>query len=198
MEKEKVLEIESQEVFGDIAVRIKYVNIEKFEKNESKKGNCHTQYKDDELNFEIIKFKDGINRERYRLNLESVSVDEECFVDITNLKISVYSKKVFEEIKKMIDLINEKYGIPKRWEPQLKENFFIIERVRTEVSFKWVVTDLIYKNDHWIDFYAINSGNCFKTYEEAEKVVLKLEDLEKNFWAKVRAGEIGGENENRD
>ena len=108
MEKEKVLEIESQEVFDKVAVRIKYVNIEKFEKNESKKGNCHTQYKDDELNFEIIKFKDGINRERYRLNLESVSVDEECFVDITNLKISVYSKKVFEEIKKMIDLINEK------------------------------------------------------------------------------------------
>ena len=27
---------------------------------------------------------------------------------------------------------------------------------------------------------------------EKEKVVLKLEDLEKNFWAKVRAGEIGG------
>lgn len=190
MEKEKVLEIESQELFGDIAVRIKYVNIERFKKNESKKENGYTRYKDDELNFEIIKFKDAINRERYTLNLESVSVDEEYFVDIINLKISVYSKKVFEEIKKMIDLINEKYGIPKRWKPKLEESFFIVERVRTEVSFKWVVTDLVYKNDHWIDFYAINSGNCFKTYEEAEKVVLKLEDLEKNFWSKVRAGEI--------
>ncbi len=193
MEKEKVLEIESQELFGDIAVRIKYVNIERFKKNESKKENGYTRYKDDELNFEIIKFKDAINRERYTLNLESVSVDEEYFVDITNLKISVYSKKVFEEIKKMIDLINEKYGIPKRWKPKLEESFFIVERVRTEVSFKWIVTDLVYKNDHWIDFYAINSGNCFKTYEEAEKVVLKLEELEKNFWAKIRAGEIGND-----
>ncbi len=96
-------------------------------------------------------------------------------------------------LEDVINTINEKYGIPKRWEPQLKENFFIIERVRTEVSFKWVVTDLVYKNDHWIDFYAINSGNCFKTYEEAERIVLKLEDLEKNFWTKVRAGEIGGD-----
>ena len=101
--------------------------------------------------------------------------------------------ETIECLEDIVNKINEKYGIPKRWEPQLKENFFIIERVRTEVSFKWVVTDLIYKNDHWIDFYAINSGNCFKTYEEAEKVVLKLEDLGKNFWAKVRAGEIGGD-----
>lgn len=96
------------------------------------------------------------------------------------------------EIEKFVKYINSTYGVPKRWKPQLKENFFIIERVRTEVSFKWVVTDLVYKNDHWIDGYAVNSGNCFKTYEEAEKVVLKLEELEKSFWAKVRAGDIGG------
>ena len=43
MEKENVLEIEAQEVFGDIAVRIKYVNIERFEKNESKKENGYTR-----------------------------------------------------------------------------------------------------------------------------------------------------------
>ena len=180
MEKEKVLEIESQEVFGDIAVRIKYVNIEKFEKNESKKGNCHTQYKDDELNFEIIKFKDGINRERYRLNLESVSVDEECFVDITNLKISVYSKKVFEEIKKMIDLINEKYGIHKRWRAELKKGYFYIHS-----------SGLLDENMecyHNIDNKRYDLGNYFKTEEEAQKV---KEELDK-FWAKVRAGEIGG------
>ena len=94
--------------------------------------------------------------------------------------------------KDIVDKINEKYGILKRWKPQLEERFFIVERVRTEVSFKWVVTELVYKNNHWVDFYALNSGNCFKTYEEAEKVVLKLEESEKNFWEKVRAGEIGG------
>lgn len=125
--------------------------------------------------------------------------------DFINKKLYTYGDEKYDNLiftvpREDIDLfldkincINEKYGIPKRWKPKLEESFFIVERVRTEVSFKWVVTDLIYKNDHWIDFYAINSGNCFKTYEEAEKVVLKLEDLEKNFWAKVREGEIGGD-----
>lgn len=37
MKKENVLEIESQELFGDIAVRIKYVNIERFKKMNQKK-----------------------------------------------------------------------------------------------------------------------------------------------------------------
>ena len=173
MEKEKVLEIESQEVFDNVAVRIKYVNIERLEKNELKKGNDYTRYKDDELNFEIIKSKDGINRERYRLNLESVSVDEEYFVDITNLKISVYSKKVFEEIKKTIDLINEKYGIPKRW--RAKENDCYYTIFGENIEKKSLADDKFY-----------NLGNYFKTKEEAQKV---KEELDK-FWAKVRAGEI--------
>ena len=176
MEKEKVLEIESQEVFDNVAVRIKYVNIERLEKNELKKGNDYTRYKDDELNFEIIKSKDGINRERYRLNLESVSVDEEYFVDITNLKISVYSKKVFEEIKKTIDLINEKYGIPKRWRAEENDCYYTI--FGENIEKKSLADDKFY-----------NLGNYFKTKEEAEKVKAELD----KFWAKVRAGEIGGE-----
>ena len=181
MEKENVLEIESQELFGDIAVRIKCVNIERFKKNESKKENGYTRYKDDELNFEIIKFKDAINRERYTLNLESVSVDEEYFVDITNLKISVYSKKVFEEIKKMIDLINEKYRIPKRWRGKRSDKYFTIFG-DSEIS---ETTDNYFPEDQ----SRYEWGNYFKTLEEAQKV---KEELDK-FWAKVRAGEIGGD-----
>ena len=177
MEKEKVLEIESQEVWDKIAVRIKYLDNEFFTggfcKEDIEKYNCSME--------------------------ESPYDDEECVlflgddIIISDRTIYCYTQEKIKEIKEFIDFINEKYGIPKRWKPKLEESFFIVERVRTEVSFKWVVTDLIYKNDHWIDFYAINSGNCFKTYEEAEKVVLKLEDLEKNFWAKVRAGEIGND-----
>ena len=182
MEKEKVLEIESQELFGDIAVRIKYVNIERFKKMNQKKENGYTRYKDDELNFEIIKFKDAINRERYTLNLESVSVDEEYFVDITNLKISVYSKKVFEKIKKMIDLINEKYEIPKRWRAELKKGYYYVHS-----------SGLLDENMecyHNIDNQRYDLGNYFKTKEEAQKVI----DSEEwqDLWAKVRAGEIGG------
>ena len=182
MEKENVLEIESQELFGDIAVRIKYVNIERFKKNESKKENGYTRYKDDELNFEIIKFKDAINRERYTLNLESVSVDEEYFVDITNLKISVYSKKVFEEIKKMIDLINEKYRIPKRWRAEEGGIYWFIDS-----DFTGKVRDL-WDRRSTDENVRYNLGNYFKTKEEAEKVKIELD----KFWERVRAGEIGG------
>ena len=181
MEKEKVLEIESQELFGDIAVRIKYVNIERFKKNESKKENGYTRYKDDELNFEIIKFKDAINRERYTLNLESVSVNEEYFVDITNLKISVYSKKVFEEIKKMIDLINEKYRIPKRWRAEEGGIYWFIDS-----DFTGKVRDL-WDRRSTDENVRYNLGNYFKTKEEAEKVKVELD----KFWERVRAGEIG-------
>ena len=165
----------------DRAVRIKYVNIERFKKNESKKENGYTRYKDDELNFEIIKFIDAINRERYTLNLESVSVNEEYFVDITNLKISIYSKKVFEEIKKMIDLINEKYRIPKRWRAEYKDKYFAILN-------SGKILEIIDYGDI-DDNIRYNLGNYFKTKEEAEKV---KEELDK-FWAKVRAGEIGGD-----
>ena len=183
MEKEKVLEIEYQEVFDRVAVRIKYVNNERFKKNESKKENGYTRYKDNELNFEIIKFKDAINRERYRLNLESVSVDEEYFVDIPNLKISVYSKKVFEEIKKMIDLINEKYRILKRWRAEDGKKYYYID------SYQRILrnTDL----RHSYDDMRYELGNYFQTEAEAQRVINSKEW--QDFWAKVRAGEIGGD-----
>lgn len=167
------MEIEYQEVFDKIAVRIKNLNDDFFAdgllKEDVEKYNCQFLENPTDLEQRIIWIYDDIY--------------------LSDNDINCYCEEKIKQIKEFVDYVNEKYGIPKRWKPKLEESFFIVERVRTEV--KWVVTDLIYKNDHWIDFYAINSGNCFKTYEEAEKVVLKLEDLEKNFWAKVREWEIG-------
>ena len=167
------MEIEYQEVFDKIAVRIKNLNDDFFAdgllKEDVEKYNCQFLESPTDLEQRIIRIYDDIY--------------------LSDNDINCYCEEKIKQIKEFVDYVNEKYGIPKRWKPKLEESFFIVERVRTEV--KWVVTDLIYKNDHWIDFYAINSGNCFKTYEEAEKVVLKLEDLEKNFWAKVREWEIG-------
>lgn len=174
MEKENILEIEYQEVFDKIAVRIKSLNDDFFAdgllKEDVEKYNCQFLENPTDLEQRIIWIYDDIF--------------------LSDNDINCYCKEKIKKIKEFVDFVNEKYGIPKRWKPKLEESFFIVERVRTEVSFKWVVTDLVYKNDHWIDFYAINSGNCFKTYEEAEKVVLKLEESEKNFWSKVRLGEI--------
>ena len=178
MEKEKVLEIEFQKVWDN-----KWAW--KIIKNEIDFKNTGV-----EIVLHHIKINCANKEKLYLFDnwlAEWELIDSYTLIDL-DLKI---------DIQNFVNYINEKYGIPKRWKPKLEESFFIVERVRTEVSFKWVVTDLVYKNDHWIDFYAINSGNCFKTYEEAEKVVLKLEESEKNFWAKVRAGEIGGENNDK-
>lgn len=173
MEKEKVLEIEYQEVFDKIAVRIKYFNndffADGFFKEDAEKYNCSSEESPYNIEERVLFLGDNII--------------------ISDKTIYCYTQQKIKEIKEFVDYVNKKYGIFKRWKPKLEESFFIVERVRTEVSFKWIVTNLVYKNNHWIDFYALNSGNCFKTYEEAEKVVLKLEELEKNFWAKVRAGE---------
>ena len=176
MEKEKVLEIEFNEVFDEVAVRIKYQNFEVL-----KRGNFH----DEETGVESCWAPEYVKYDN-KLYIQGKEKDKDNIVLLVD-------KEDLKKILEKVNEINEKYGIPKRWKPKLEESFFIVERVRTEVSFKWVITDSVYKNDHWIDFYAIKSGNCFKTYEEAKKLVLKLEDLEKNFWAKVRAGEIGGD-----
>lgn len=193
MEKEKVLEIEIVKVTDEYSYWvIRKVNKIKLKKmplteiaHEDKKKYCFGYGYRNEFKKEYIGYNHHSCVSDYQIDLEIDNLE-------SYYKPYLIENKLVPDLQFLIDVVNEKYGIPKRWKPKLKESFFIVERVRTEVSFKWVVTELVYKNNHWIDFYALNSGNCFKTYEEAEKVVLKLEELEKNFWEKVRAGEIGG------
>ena len=79
-----------------------------------------------------------------------------------------------------INCINEKYGMPKRWRGERSDKYFSIFG-DSEIS---KVTDNYFPEDQM----RYEWGNYFKTEEEAEKV---KEELDK-FWAKVRAGEIGG------
>ena len=93
--------------------------------------------------------------------------------------------EIIEHLEEIVNKINKKYGIPKRWRAKQGEIYFFIN------SNCKIDTTKNYIND-WDKFDDINYelGNYFKTKEEAEKV---KEELDK-FWAKVRAGEIGGEN----
>lgn len=90
------------------------------------------------------------------------------------------------ELEKFIGYVNQKYGIPKRWRGKRSDKYFSIFG-DSEIS---EITDNYFPEDQ----RRYEWGNYFKTEEEAQKV---KEELDK-FWAKVRAGEIGGENENRD
>ena len=114
----------------------------------------------------------------YQINLE---VD---FLEYYEKSIPKFiENKYVGDLKRVIDLVNEKYGIPKRWRAEKKGIYFYI-------------ADKGCISDTWEDFDSVDNKrhklcNYFKTEEEAEKVKVELD----KFWAKVRAGEIGGEND---
>lgn len=167
MEKEKVLEIETQEVFDKVAVRIKYLNKDFF--------------------------ADGFfaeDMEKYNFNREESPYDSKEHVIflgdniiITDNNIYCYDKEKTKKIIEFVDLINEKYGIPKRWRAEKGGIYWFIDS-----DFTGKVRDL-WDQRSTDENVRYNLGNYFKTKEEAEKVKIKLD----KFWKRVRAGEIGNE-----
>jgi len=165
MKKEKVLEIEYQEVFDKVAVRIKYLNDDFFGdgllKEDVEKYNCQFLESPTDLEQRIIWIYDDI-----------------CLSDND---INCYCEEKIKQIKEFVDFVNEKYGIHKRWRGKRSDKYFTIFG-DSEIS---ETTDNYFPEDQ----RRYELGNYFKTLEEAEKV---KEGLDK-FWAKVRAGEIGGD-----
>ena len=159
MEKEKVLEIEAQEVFDRVAVRIKYLNDDFFGdgllKEDVEKYNCSFIESPTDLEEHIIWLYDDIY--------------------LSDNNIYCYCEETINKIKEFVDYVNEKYGIPKRWRAEENNCYYTI--FGENIEKKSLADDKFY-----------NLGNYFKTKEEAQKV---KEELDK-FWAKVRAGEIGG------
>lgn len=166
MEKEKVLEIEYQEVFDKIAVRIKNLNDDFFAdgllKEDVEKYNCQFLESPTDLEERIIWIYDDIY--------------------LSDNDIYCYCEEKINKIKEFVDYVNEKYGIPKRWRGERSDKYFSIFG-DSEIS---KTTDNYFPEDQ----RRYEWGNYFKTLGEAEKVKKELD----KFWAKVRAGEIGGEN----
>ncbi len=81
--------------------------------------------------------------------------------------------------------INEKYEIPKRWRARPENRYFSING--GGIILKFLEESIIEDNNRY------NLGNYFQTEEEAKKVISSKEW--QDFWAKVRAGEIGEEND---
>ena len=90
-------------------------------------------------------------------------------------------EKEIEDLKTIVSAINEKYGIPKRWRAEKGKTYFAIYDGEILSCY-----DYYDKKDN----KTFELGNYFKTEEEAQKVIDSKEWRE--FWAKVRAGEIGG------
>ena len=166
MEKENVLEIETQEVFDKVAIRIKYQNFEVLKRGE---------FEDKEIKV-ISAWTPQYIAYDNKLYIQGKEIDEDT-------KILLVDKKDLEKIMNKINKINEKYGILYRWRAASHERFFCIY-ANGEVS----TTQDDY-GSYKESFYEL--GNYFKTEEEAQKVIDSKEWQE--FWEKVRNGEIGNE-----
>ena len=84
--------------------------------------------------------------------------------------------------KSIVNLVNERYGIPKRWRADDGERYYYIDsyqRILDETDLRHSYDDMRYE-----------MGNYFETDKEAQKIIDSQEW--KEFWEGVRIGEIGG------
>ena len=165
MEKEKVLEIETQEVFDKIAVRIKYLNDDFFG--------------DGLLKEDVEKYKCSFIESPTDLEERIIWLYDDIYLSDNN--IYCYCEETINKIKEFVDYVNEKYGIHKRWRAEFGSEYY------STYGDGEIHTCRDYRDKD--DAQRYNLGNYFKTLEEAEKVKVELD----KFWAKVRAGEIGGD-----
>ena len=90
--------------------------------------------------------------------------------------------EIIEHLEEIVNKINKKYGVPKRWRAEGGERYFLVS-MNGLIEFKIEVDDACCKLRY-------DLGNYFKTKEEAQKVIDSKEW--QDLWAKVRAGEMGG------
>ena len=163
MEKEKVLEIEITKI-----------------------NNEYSAFYPTKMDIdELIEISDGkaLGDGEYipYITLRMTNCGYNIYLKIDEVFPQVIKNIYIEELKQRIDEINEKYGIPKRWRAKIGDCYYSISQRNLAFLSK--------EEERMLDTDLYNLGNYFKTEEEAEKVILELD----KFWAKVRAGEIGGE-----
>ena len=175
MEKENVLEIEITKI-NEMYSLAKVTKMNRKVIEEKKKyyfGYANSSnLETNSILYEAPSFKTYISDTIpcFDLHLNS---ENDCFTIKNNL---------VESLELFLQEFNEKYGIPKRWRAKKEYGYFTImgDGIIAEFLDNYILED----NNRY------NLGNYFKTEEEAEKIIDSKEWQE--FWAKVRAGEIGG------
>lgn len=187
MEKEKVLEIEITKINDKFSSwYIKKINKRKLkhiDPNELDRlygnilcfgcGEIYTKTKFDKERIDRV----GLHGEYYEYQINLIikyknNYDEPYFI----------KNEYVEDLKSIVNLVNERYGIPKRWRADDGERYYYIDsyqRILDETDLRHSYDDIRYK-----------MGNYFKTKEEAQKIIDSHEW--QDFWEKVRNGEIGG------
>lgn len=150
MEKEKVLEVEFQDVFDMVGVKIKYQNKEVLEIG---------KFQDTEIG--VISY---LCPDYFYDTLAIMGINTQ-----KNNSMFIVSKEQAKIIKQKVNAINDKYGIPKRWRAKIGEKYWYIScnfDVRQMKDYYWETDDLMY-----------NIGNYFKTKEEAQVKLDKIKPI---------------------
>ena len=184
MEKEKVLEIEIIKATD----KYSYWVIRKVNKIKLKKMPLtEIAHKDKKKYCFGYGYKNEFKKEYIGYNHHSCVSDYQIDLEIDNLesydKPYLIENKLVQDLQFLIDVVNEKYGIPKRWRTGNGHYFYYITSN----------ADITKTYDDYSPFKSsfYDLGNYFQTEKEAQKVIDSKEWQE--FWAKVRAGEIGGD-----
>ena len=159
MEKEKVLEIEITKINDDWSA----ITVKKIKKD-----------------FENNDFFEWLTIGGNYLYDGKIFVNR-CYSNIPFL----IRNEIIEHLEEIVNKINKKYGIPKRWRAEKYKEYCFLN------SYGYIISCLDFYEESDNKNYEL--GNYFKTREEAQKVIDSKEY--QNFWAKVRAGEIGEEND---
>jgi len=169
MEKEKVLEIEIKKVFLGYAWLIKRNKLKVIRNLGTQSRPSRSEFYDKELFVELKQ------HDNYYEEIKYGTPERNYFFENNRLMNEEEKEKLIEIVNK----INEKYGIPKRWRSKIGDCYYSISQRNLVFRSK--------EEERMLDTDLYNLGNYFKTEEEAERVILELD----KFWEKVRAGEIG-------
>lgn len=180
MEKEKVLEIEIIKINNNYS----YCKI----KHQNKKVLKIGEFKDT-IQGSILFYIESLAGPSFDVGIDNSSGFKFASLRIRgtdetdNEKPFLIQSKNLQYLEEIVNKINEKYGIPKRWRAEKYKEYCFLN------SYGYIISCLDFYEESDNKNYEL--GNYFKTREEAQKVIDSKEY--QNFWAKVRAGEIGGD-----
>ena len=171
MEKEKVLEIEITKLNNEYSLaKVNKINSRVIKEKE--------KYSFGYANSSSLKMNSELHEDpNFHTYISDTILCSDLYLNSENDCFTI-KNNIVESLELFLQEFNEKYGVPKRWRAEENDCYYTI--FGENIEKKSLADDKFY-----------NLGNYFKTKEEAEKI---KEELDK-FWAKVRAGEIGGEND---
>ena len=139
----------------------------------------------------VCEFKDGEDN-RYFFNIGERTEFEASFVNsflYYCLKLNINSRnkvpKIIENksilyLQKIVDFVNDKFGVEKPWKAKTNDAYFYINSVGR--------CDHDFECNSQYDNFRYELGNYFKTENEVERIIASKEW--KEFWNKVKNKQI--------